>query len=201
MKQTIETNAPSFSGFYNSIWEFDYEQELCYINESRRDNGLDELTSDNEIEIDYTNYKNNIAEQYCDVIGELLNDYIDSMKFIKIKSPREYNFTTDKIECNVTFDTNKIQEWCVDNLDTLGKYIKDRFTSRDGFISFFSNNVDVWINDTDNFTNFDFDNGWVYINTILECMFDENFSEVDDIYYDIDTNSSEYITNMDDLTN
>jgi len=159
MEQTIETLAPGFSGFYNSIWEFDDDAINVDIAEQREERGLDEL-SDYTLDIDYKRYRVDVAKQYCKVTSKLLDDYIESMTFKELESPREYNFTTDKIVCDVTIDTDKISAWCEDNKDELSEYITQRFTSRDGFCSFFSNDINEWIDATNNFTNFDMEDGW-----------------------------------------
>ena len=66
-----------------------------------------------------------------------------------LTSPREYNFETDRIfidiEKNHAIDFIK---YIIKNYKKeLEKKIKDRFTSRDGFISFYKNSLDLWIYD------------------------------------------------------
>ena len=65
------------------------------------------------------------------------------MEFMELTSPREYNFTTDQISCWITSkELKKISS--VLNSDTLKDIIKKRFTSRDGFMSWYSNDINEW---------------------------------------------------------
>jgi len=201
MTQTIETIAPGFSGFYASMWEFDYDYVITDINEIREEKELDPIDS-NSIDVDNTSYKNYIGKEYCKaLVSNVLHNSILMVEFKEIDSPREYNFTTDKIVCDVIIDTDKVSEWVKDNRETLAEYVQERFKSRDGFTPFYSNDIEVWDEATNGFTNFDFEDGWVYINGIMEVMFDENTDQEMDLYSNMERYYSEYVTNFDELIN
>lgn len=77
--------------------------------------------------------------------------YRVEFKFNRLDSPREYNFTNDEIIVDATFP-KPIQIWrkIVEHKAAIEKYIKERFTSRDGFISFVSNDINEWREDYNN---------------------------------------------------
>lgn len=73
------------------------------------------------------------------------------VKFISETSPREYNFTTDKINIEIEVNLTKLKKWCwVTQKDNFNKYLYDHFTSYDGFISFIPNNLYTFICDYKN---------------------------------------------------
>lgn len=63
----------------------------------------------------------------------------------EIYSPREYNFATDQIELTVTFDKNKIKKFAKDNKDAFSDFLKENYSSYDGFCSFTANRFDEWL--------------------------------------------------------
>ena len=104
----IKTYLPIFSGFYNTIWEFDYN----YINEDILQQRIEKgLYSDLNIEIDIDNqsYENDIASLLCDVIKENLSDYINDIKFENVYNPSRYNFSNDSINCIINPNIENIK--------------------------------------------------------------------------------------------
>lgn len=65
-------------------------------------------------------------------------------EFEEMKSPREYNFSTDRIFC--LFDHAELCALLAraDIAERLREVAADMFTSRSGFISFYSPDVDAW---------------------------------------------------------
>ena len=145
---TIKTQSylPIFTGFYGSFFE-DYlnhleEMEYEYLAE----NGI----QDEQPEFDYQTFYKDCSYEMMYKVCELLTDLdlIDNYYFVKLRSPREYNFRNDEIIVDyVLTDTNvfKIKTYLLSNYDAFKKYIKDNYTSYDGFISFHSNNADEWL--------------------------------------------------------
>ena len=133
MKTTLNTNlVPLFSGTYESIWEV-YETD---------DQG-------NELPVDYNqaDFMASIASEYqkhnAYIKSELAIDFIKSINFTGgTNSPREYNFSTDTLDFEVEINKTKLLQ-TLKNLETdqeFSKYLKDNFTSYDGFMSFTPNN-------------------------------------------------------------
>ena len=69
------------------------------------------------------------------------------LTFGEMTSPREYNFTTDRVFGHVRLSTMRdlFNRSAADRHETLSRVIRDRFTSRSGFISFYSNDVRDWV--------------------------------------------------------
>lgn len=83
-----------------------------------------------------------------------------------IRSPKEYNFTNDQLDVEVEIDgtTKQITDTVLDKMQNwrseLGWIIKNEHSSRSGFWSFMSNDIDEWIKkisyDTEDELYFDF---------------------------------------------
>jgi len=96
----LNTNLPGFNGFYGSIYDdVDTSSELDFINEIREQNGLTELENDDLINWDYETYYKDIALKLCESVEDFLNEInvVNSIGFIKIHSPKYYNFSNDVI--------------------------------------------------------------------------------------------------------
>ena len=111
----------NFGGFYHS-------------EHSENIDSQEERYGYNWEEIDYKKTYVNYCNSYLNKLSEELEI---NLKFIQLDSPREYNFTTDKIFCSIS---NKDFKALLDAYDTkeLFNYIEEHSKSRDGFSSFFS---------------------------------------------------------------
>lgn len=71
------------------------------------------------------------------------------MRFESMDSPREYNFTTDRVYGLVPLKTMRelFRRSKAENHKTLAAVIADRFTSCDGFHSFYPSDLDSWLAD------------------------------------------------------
>ena len=143
MKQ-VETTI-NFGGFYHSIHDGNIESMI----ESSYDGGnYPEYHFDN---IDYKKTEQSYIEDYCSKFTNyILNEYGITINFkdLKIWSPSEYNFNTDKIDCFVSkSQSNKLTNHFKKNDDFL-KFLKDRTQSYDGYWSFYT--FDEALNNKDN---------------------------------------------------
>jgi hypothetical protein len=183
----IKTFLPIFNGFYGSIWE-------------------DYLTSDGEAEhykldddfdfyqyVDYNKYFNHLSNQFCNIVENELKEFVHSIEFEELVSPKYYNFTNDSINCTIKPNTLAIRNYIFNNLEQFRKFLKDNYTSCDGFSSFHSNNFDEWITLTDNFTvlNHDKHHLGALLNFIAQ---NEGITEECLIYGVTDTHISEFYT-------
>lgn len=69
------------------------------------------------------------------------------LQFVAIDSPRYYNFSTDRLICNISLTTLR-RIFTLSRADGHARFaaeIRRRFTSRDGFISFYSNRLADWL--------------------------------------------------------
>ena len=83
-------------------------------------------------------YRNMVSERYAaDSCG---------FKFADMTSPREYNFTTDRLfaTCSAAFIKRLWKRSKADEHKTLAALIRERFTSYDGFMSHYSNDLEQW---------------------------------------------------------
>lgn len=141
------TTTIPFSGFYESWHSGDIDQEIIsYFDiEGRGDSSL--VPDDIYMSFPYGDAYKRYAEEYA----ESFNNWFTSetglsldLKFESLVSPREYNFTTDRIFCFITPEKKRELFNHVDK-DKLRKVIKEHFTSRSGFSSFYSNDLDQWL--------------------------------------------------------
>lgn len=143
MKKSVETFAPLFDGFYDSFWSSLVEIELEMEAEER------------EVEnysVDYEGYTKGITSAIDQALSELGLD-ID-LEFQSLVRPREYNFQTDSINVKVNLDFDKFISMVADKRKDIAPILKERYSSRDGFYSYHSNNFEEWFNDLlNNFEN------------------------------------------------
>ena len=145
--KSIPTWLPIYSGNYGTIWEDapNEEREIDWINEQRAEKNLNPIEFD-DIEFNYADFYNDLAELITDEIENELKEFVYSVKFNKLESPREYNFTNDSIHCEIKPKIKAIREYIESNFDKWSKYLKDNYTSYDGFYSHHSNSSesDEW---------------------------------------------------------
>jgi hypothetical protein len=123
---TLEIKLP-FQGFYESI----------------HDMNIDDVIEREELSHDSINTKA-VRVDYSKLYAETLSGELSiPFTFKELVSPRFYNYGTDciyvDIEKSVLYKLfNEI------DMDTLSQLVVDRFTSRDGFHSFYSNDLSEW---------------------------------------------------------
>jgi len=144
----IETYLPVFTGFYNTIFEPSEEDELNHINEEREKRDMEPISWD-DCDWKYDEYYKDTAKYCCDWVEHEMNSLgiPCTITFQKVVSPRFYNFTNDSINCEVQVDVAKLIDYATDNWEEFTQYIKDRYTSCDGFTSFHSNDPAKWLNE------------------------------------------------------
>ena len=116
MKQIIEytnDNIHIMPGFYESILfssDTEYEENLN-IEQDCKENG--EEFVEHEIK-DFAGFQKEVCSRIVDnLIKPMLcedNEICDNIKLTDVYSPRQYNFTTDKIDCEINIDTENLQQ-------------------------------------------------------------------------------------------
>jgi len=196
----MKSYLPIFNGFYNSIWDVDYNMINDYIKECREEKGL---YSDVDIEInfDYSQYEHDIAVLLCDNIKDKLSDYILNIKFENIYSPKTYNFNNDSINCIIDPNIENIKAFIYSHKEDFENYLKEKYTSCDGFISHYNNSFENWEIDTKNFTDFSINEH--YLGSILDFIANILDIKEFDLYYDVieNINIFSYVTNLEDMIN
>ena len=88
----------------------------------------------------------------------------------EIYSPKYYNFSNDEIDLEVTFSKSKVLNEVNKDITKFNDFLKERYSSRDGFNSFTSNNYIEWLEDY----NEDKDTS---IGAVLTYLFQETIEE------------------------
>ncbi len=133
-----------FPGFYESIL-FNSDSEY-YANEVLQD---DDQKTEYELK-DFGGFTNEVAKKAADLLNEAIvfeDSIIQSIDFEGLSSPKYYNFETDRLILKVKLDQRKLELYCFrQEKEAFDQYLKENFTSYDGFCSFIANNVNVFKN-------------------------------------------------------
>lgn len=130
-----------FSGFYESLHNSAMDDALKQ--EFSDDYGIEntELSYRAWDSMQWGNVRNEYAKEYAANFGHEFG--IKNLSFESMQSPREYNFSTDRIFCNIDY-----AELCgivkTFNLNAFAAFVRERFTSRDGFSSFYAADLAEW---------------------------------------------------------
>lgn len=146
--ETIKTQSylPVFTGFYGSFFE-DY---LNHLEEMEYEYLAENSDEAQHLEFDYKQYYKDCSYEMMYKVCELLTDLdlIDNYYFVKLQSPKEYNFSNDMIIVDYALTSKNvfhIKSYLLKNYDAFSRYIKDNYTSYDGFMSYHSNNAEEWL--------------------------------------------------------
>lgn len=158
MKQNIEYTSNDLHimpGFYESILfnsDTEYEENE-QIRRDCEDNG--EEFVEHEIK-DFNEFQKAVCSRIVEnLIKPLLcedDEICDDIKLTDVWSQRQYNFTTDKLDCEVHIDLEKLAAMIQaddDLRDGFDKYLNKKYTSRSGFWSFVANNVKEYFDEWD----------------------------------------------------
>jgi hypothetical protein len=148
----VDTWLPVFSGFYGTLWETDgdEESEVSEINYQRKEKGLKPVEWD-AVKWDYEGYRQDVVKQVSVYVGNELEKagFISALKFQELRSPREYNFANDSVNIEIELskkNTVKILSYLSEHKKEFSEYISERYTSRSGFLSSYSNDAETWLN-------------------------------------------------------
>jgi hypothetical protein len=142
----IKSYLPTFPGFAYTNFESDMAEENVLYN-------LEEDGVKIEgIDWDYKEYMDRVAETAVGSVETYLehDGFSIGIEFEKVYSPSFYNFENDSIYCTYSVpdeDFERLLEYCNDNSSEFKTFLDDRFTSRSGFISFFSTEPNTWFNE------------------------------------------------------
>ena len=139
-----------FEGFYCSIWSPD-DDVYSYSVEN-------DAEEDEDFTVDYKGYQNAVCEKYTEVWEGWMQQYIHEdikLDFLQVWQPRFYNYVNDACEVRIslTHQAKKaIIEKAINHRDKIAGWIRDNHSNADGFLTFWSNDIDDW-------------GGWVLFNT------------------------------------
>jgi len=180
----IETWLPVFHGFYNTIFEPD-ESEFLRENECE----WDDIVFDNE------EYSKDVAESVCETLQTKLKEYVTGIEMQAISSPKFYNFSNDAIHIEITLskaNLKAIRKTIRDNWEKYTEHTLKRYTSRDGFMSFHSNDSDEWSRLTKNFS--DFSENTHHLGSVLEFICELEDVTNDTLYAECEVYGETYCT-------
>lgn len=136
------TFVPYFPGFYNSIFESEFDIVAGQMMEELEEIHHETVGSDNTDTEGFDSYQTDIAERYCELVAAQLSEFTGikvEISLNRIASPRFYNFETDRVE-------GWIEEYAlpliyaVTDRAILARLVDERHSSRSGFHSFYSGN-------------------------------------------------------------
>lgn len=215
-----------FCGFYETLLG-DYLDDNLNCDLENMDDSLSKLKI-NEFNcfynMDYKQYMKDVADV---VMAKYISDLETYLRGIvklnaiegtvSVHSPREYNFTTDRVFQKVYIsedDYEKLVQFIKDNSYVATKFFHNHFTSYDGFTSFYSNKLDEWtskkfneVNELElsylircalvirlyNNTNWRYNNDGDEVNDVAELERNYTSELEDDVYEDMETPYSDYV--------
>lgn len=139
----MKTTIP-FEGFYCSVHAEAVDRAIEYaaeINDKGDSNSI--IVNELRGHVDFGEVFDKYSSDYTQELAVFLKV---NLKFDELSRPREYNFITDRIFASISeLDFRKLYN-SVDKI-ALGNLVSGRFTSRSGFISYYSSNFTDWPDD------------------------------------------------------
>lgn len=132
-----------FSGFYESIHSSNIDYYLdndLFTDYATGCTNNDKLSNRAYYAIDFNAVYLEYAKEYSQAFADKFNI---TMQFESMTSPREYNFATDRIFCEIS-PSEIMRIYNATCKDTLARLARETFTSRDGFISFYEPDYLTW---------------------------------------------------------
>ena len=159
----LESTIP-FDGFYNSFISADIEHQIGQQIEWNTDVydlnvNEEKILWESYLSVNRSYFYNQIAKDYTNFYIDDLNAKLNyaypdhrftlNAKFSFLTSPREYNFETDRIFIDIEKDhaIDFIKYIIKHYKKELEEKIKQRFTSRSGYWSYYKNTLDSWTQD------------------------------------------------------
>lgn len=179
-----------FEGFYNTsasdrveniaFWNYLSEKGIQEDAEHERLDIPDDLTESEQADF----WDNYYPEHVDEIRKETATAYIDALAgelgikltFESIDSPRQYNYTTDRLFCDAD-EAELLHLYNRTDKEILAEVIKERHTSGPGFDSFYDNEItaESWQNPE----KYDH-NQW---QTVIEANIKQNGVELSELYY------------------
>ena len=130
----LKTTTP-FQGFYESVHDMYIEDAIKSNFDDREGSGMDKTPW--ELDLNYSKAMQEYSRLYVQAFARELNV---KLEYESTESPREYNFTTDRIFCEIP-ESEVLRLWDNTDKDAFDRHIKDKFSDRSGFISFYQSSL------------------------------------------------------------
>lgn len=203
MKTKFNTWLPLFDGFYCSYWDdLPIDSEVEYIDMYgikkskfityffKNSDDISKFIWDN-LNIDV--FYKDLSADFCRILESEINDIFEDLeieiKFESLKSPKEYNFHNDSIDCEISLNLSVFKKWIYENKDFINNELKNRYKPRDGFIPYYGDSFEEWKNDTSNFNNL----GGHFLGALLD-IFCVKEGITSDIFYTTEIHFSVYVS-------
>lgn len=176
---------PSFHGFYDSIWSEMGNDEIEWLAQNHN-----LAHADGWCYKDFKEHMQYICEEYARLAISEMNADLGlhlEMGVTQVWSPREYNFTTDKIYVVVALsnkDRERIVHLMLSDYNHLQEVIHKHHTSCDGFISFMSNDIDDWLKMFQNGEAPDGEDFGLYLDYALYYLWGDKARDFEDCAYE-----------------
>jgi hypothetical protein len=132
-----------FMGFCESIHDNainDYIDNQCFTDYETGMTNNDNLSQRLYDSLNWRDLFIDYAKEYAE---HFAHEFKIKLNFESLSSPREYNFTTDRIFCEISESELK-RLYDLTDKAIFKKTALDMFTSRDGFCSFYDNDISTW---------------------------------------------------------
>ena len=165
--RTFYTTLPCFPGFYESPLSLDTKDTIDALVEYHTGGDgffrhrlpaelvaryFERAEEEQLLSFDYEGYQESCARKFCRIAEDCLNEILQGnvrIDFKEIHSPKFYNFETDRVACNITFEPESALDYTRKHYPAFSRYVRESFTTRSGFISFMSNNPADWLDPAD----------------------------------------------------
>ena len=131
-----------FSGFYESIHSSAIDDAINYTFTDYA-TGIENNDKLSERLYDSLNWRGMLTEYAKEYADTFAYRFSIELEFESLSSPREYNFTTDRIFCHIS-ENEVLRLYDATQKDKLNQVARDMFTSRDGFNSFYDPDPLLW---------------------------------------------------------
>lgn len=177
--QKFSTVLPVFTGFYNTIFELcTYSSFLENQIENMEDGKAKEELEKELDTLDYIEDYEKTSKIIFEAFTENFEiDFIKNWEYEKLNRPSVYNYSNDSIYCKIEVDIDTMGKWYenIKNTDKFDYFLKENFTSYNGFSSSFDNfsSSEDWKEITEKNIHF-----------ILDFIFPASEENVEKLYYD-----------------
>lgn len=144
--KTKKIYVPRFPWFYESYLSELIDRTFTDEDGNYSEDLEDKFWEENKREDIYNQigkaYYNIFKERYWELAKSI---GIELWEYIKVVSPRYYNYSTDDVNINISYDYIQIIEALRENREAFSKYIKEENTSYDGFTAYGENEFTSYI--------------------------------------------------------
>ena len=131
-----------FSGFYESIHSSAIDDAINYTFTDYA-SGIENNDRLSERLYDSLNWRDMLTEYAKEYADTFAYRFGIELEFESLSSPREYNFTTDRIFCRIN-EAEVLRLYASTDKNKLDQVAREMFTSRDGFNSFYDPDPLSW---------------------------------------------------------